>query len=128
MLCRDEDGYSALHRAAYEGCVEIAKFLIIKGANVNGKTLDGWTPLHSACNVGNTKQRFLFACVRTRAFVTIVFQWNQLESCKILLWNGADINAQSNGLQTPLHIAASECCLSKINSLYVLSNLIVLKN
>lgn len=85
---RDEDGYSALHRASYEGHVDTVSFLLMNGADIHAKTNDGWTPLHSAC------------------------KWNEIQVALLLLNNGADVNAQSNGLQTPLHLAAS-CKQSK---------------
>jgi len=44
--------------------------------------VDGWQPLHSAC------------------------RWNKAEVASLLLQNGALINAQTNGKQTPLHLAA----------------------
>lgn len=80
---RDEDGYSALHRASYEGHVDTVSFLLENGADIHAKTNDGWTPLHSAC------------------------RWNELKVALVLLSSGADVNARSNGLQTPLHLAAS---------------------
>ena len=53
------------------------------GADTEATTVDGWTPLHSACNWGN------------------VAEASYLLSC------GANINAQTNGLQTPCHLAAA---------------------
>ncbi|CAH1789744.1 unnamed protein product [Owenia fusiformis] len=80
----DEDMYTPLHRASYEGNIEAAKLLITKGAKIDARTIDGWQPLHSAC------------------------RWNQTSVAALLLNNEADINAQTNGGQTPLHLAASE--------------------
>lgn len=79
----DEDGYTPLHRAAYNNNVEIAKLLIQYGSNVNSRTLMRWTPLHSAA------------------------KWANAECIALLLQHGADINAESEGQQTPLHIAAT---------------------
>lgn len=45
---QDEDGYSALHRAAYSNAYQAAVFLLQNGSDINLKTNDGWTPLHSA--------------------------------------------------------------------------------
>ncbi|XP_029360568.1 ankyrin repeat domain-containing protein 49 isoform X2 [Echeneis naucrates] len=47
--CCDEDGYTPLHRAAYSGHVDVVFALITAGSKVNPRTIDGWTPLHSAC-------------------------------------------------------------------------------
>lgn len=45
---KDSDGYTALHRSSYSGHTNIVKYLIEKGANVDGKTDDGWRPIHCA--------------------------------------------------------------------------------
>jgi len=80
---RDEDGYTALHRAAYNGHVEMIEKLLHIGANVRAMTNNKWQPLHCAC------------------------KWNKAEVASLLLQNNADINAQSEGGQTPLHLASS---------------------
>ncbi|XP_024145092.1 ankyrin repeat domain-containing protein 49 [Oryzias melastigma] len=81
--CRDEDNYTPLHRAAYNGHVEAACTLLSHGSDINPRTIDGWTPLHSAC------------------------RWARAAVASCLLQSGADINAQTNGGLTPLHLAAS---------------------
>lgn len=83
----DKDGYTALHRAAYENHLEVAELLLQCKANINARTEFGWTPLHSAC------------------------KWNHPEMVALLLQHNADVNALSDGSQTPLHIAAtvSDC-------------------
>ncbi|KPP57092.1 hypothetical protein Z043_125218 [Scleropages formosus] len=82
---RDEDGYTPLHRAAYNGHLEIGRALVHHGADLNARTVDGWTPLHSAC------------------------RWNNVAVASYLVQQGALVNAQTNGLLTPLHLAASNC-------------------
>ncbi|KAI1893972.1 hypothetical protein AGOR_G00129160 [Albula goreensis] len=79
---RDEDRYTALHRAAYSGHLEVARALLHHGADVHARTVDGWTPLHSAC------------------------RWNNTAVASFLIHQGALVNAQTNGLLTPLHLAA----------------------
>ena len=76
------------------------QLLISYGANINIKTSDGWTPLHSACRWGN------FECVST------------------LLSLGSDINCQTNSLQTPLHIAVNHVTPSseKLLQLLLMTN------
>ena len=80
---KDEDGYSAIHRAAYNGHIEVIKKLIQFGANVVAQTNDKWQPLHCAS------------------------KWDKVEVASMLLQNGADINAQTQGGQTPLHLVSS---------------------
>nr|XP_004225780.1 ankyrin repeat domain-containing protein 49-like [Ciona intestinalis] len=81
---KDEDGYTAIHRASSEGQFEVIEYLLKHGADANVKTLDGWTPLHCAC------------------------KWNNAKAATVLLANGAEINNVTNGNNTPLHAAASE--------------------
>lgn len=87
VKARDKDGYTPLHRAAYENHKEVAELLLSYKADINAKTEFGWTPLHSAC------------------------KWNHPDMVALLLQHDADINALSDGNQTPLHIAAtvSDC-------------------
>lgn len=80
---QDDDGYTALHRAAYNGHTEAIKLLIEYGADIGSRTKDGWQPLHCAC------------------------KWNKTLSVETLLQHGADPNSQSHGGLTPLHMAAS---------------------
>ncbi|XP_008821345.1 ankyrin repeat domain-containing protein 49 [Nannospalax galili] len=79
---RDEDEYTPLHRAAYNGHLDIVRELVAQGADVHAVTVDGWTPLHSAC------------------------KWNNTRVASFLLQHDSDINAQTKGLLTPLHLAA----------------------
>jgi len=79
----DQDGYTPLHRASYQGWVDITEILLAAGASVSARTEDGWTPLHSAA------------------------RWNKAEVAERLICFGADVNALTNGQQTPLHIAST---------------------
>uniref|UniRef100_A0A8C5P6F2 Ankyrin repeat domain 49 n=1 Tax=Leptobrachium leishanense TaxID=445787 RepID=A0A8C5P6F2_9ANUR len=78
----DEDHYTPLHRASYNGHLGIVRELVARGADVHAVTVDWWTPLHSAC------------------------KWNNTSVASFLLQHGADINAQTKGLLTPLHLAS----------------------
>ncbi|KAL4224965.1 spermatogenesis [Mactra antiquata] len=81
---KDNDGYTALHRASYNGHTDMVKFLLQHGASINARTNDGWQALHSAS------------------------RWNQDSIVSVLLQHGADVNAQTNSGQTALHIASSD--------------------
>ena len=50
--CRDSDGYTPLHRASYNGCINVVRVLLERGADVDARTQDGWQPLHCACRWG----------------------------------------------------------------------------
>lgn len=79
----DRDGYTPLHKAAYNNNYELAQLLLKYKADPNKKTEYQWTSLHSAC------------------------KWNNSRLAALLLQHDADINAISEGEQTPLHITAS---------------------
>ena len=58
--------------------------LLQKGADFQAKTIDGWTPLHSAA------------------------RWNQADMACLLLACGADVNAKTNGGLTAIQLAVNE--------------------
>ncbi len=83
LAVRDEDQYTPLHRASYNGHTPVVEYLLLEGADVAAKTIDGWQPLHCAC------------------------RWNKVKVASLLLQNGACVNSQTNGGQSPLHLASS---------------------
>jgi ankyrin repeat protein len=74
-------GETPLHMAAIEGSVDIVRFLITQGADVNAVNNRGQTPLHMAC------------------------YYNRLDIVKYLVSRGADIDAGTEHTQTPLLFA-----------------------
>ncbi|VDM60086.1 unnamed protein product [Angiostrongylus costaricensis] len=89
----DEDGYTALHRAAYGDHLETVSFLLESGADSEARTKHGWTPLHSAAN------------------------WGNYETVGLLISRGVDVNACSVGSVTPLHLAINGQCEDSENVL-----------
>lgn len=53
LYANDMDGYTALHRASYNGHTDIIEFILDQGGDIQAKTIDGWSPLHCACKWGN---------------------------------------------------------------------------
>ncbi|MCJ8209325.1 ankyrin repeat domain-containing protein [Mucilaginibacter sp. RS28] len=78
------DGFTALGLACFFGHFEIARYLVLKGANVNQASDNGFrvAPIHSAV-AGN--------------YTPIV---------KLLIENGAEVNVTQQAGTTPLHTAA----------------------
>lgn len=77
----DEFGFTPLHGLAGEEHLEIAQFLIDRGAKVNAANDEGITPLHLAT-------------------------WPAMAT--LLLKNGADLEARSQRGETPLLVLAAE--------------------
>ncbi|CAG0901624.1 unnamed protein product [Cyprideis torosa] len=96
---RDQDGYTPLHRACYGSHDEVVELLLKYDAPVDAQTIDGWTPLHSAALWGADK-------------------------CMAMLLNAPriNVNAQSNGGQTPLHVACSSGHTSRVALIQLLSH------
>jgi cytochrome c len=80
------DGITALYIACEDGHVELAKLLIIRGADVNLPVSWQRTPLYAANKGGHA------------------------DIVKLLLDNGANPNQLAKA-QTPLHVAAENGCL-----------------
>ena len=76
---KDEDGWTPLHWAAWEGHRQITELLIVSDADVNAKDEIGMTPLHWAAVLGRKN-----------------------EIVELLITNGADVNAKNDVGQTPL--------------------------
>jgi hypothetical protein len=91
-VAKTRDGGTPLHEACYGSRVEVMKFLIGKGADVDAKCTIGATPLHSACYHG------------------------PVEAVRFLIEKGADINAKDDHTSTPLHDA---CRMTERNNISV---------
>ncbi len=78
------DGFTALGLAAYFGKEEVARYLVLKGANVNLPSNNGFNvyPLHSA------------------------IAENHISISKMIIENNADVNVTQMSGVTPLHSAA----------------------
>ncbi|KAF1659826.1 Ankyrin repeat and SOCS box protein 3, partial [Aptenodytes patagonicus] len=76
--------WNSLHQASFQGCTEIMKILLEKGASKECKDDFGITPLFVAA------------------------QYGKLESLRLLVSHGADVNCQAKDRATPLLIAAQE--------------------
>jgi len=116
----DNNDWTPLHYVvAQNSNVEVLKYLISQGANVNAKNkateaMTDLTPLHIAAYKGDVEiAKILISAganinIRTDAGLTplhtAVMEGN-IEVVKILILAGADVNAESNLDETPLHTA-----------------------
>ncbi|KAJ5078069.1 ankyrin repeat protein [Anaeramoeba ignava] len=82
-----------LHLACQNNSLEIIKYLVEKGVDINAKTNDNETVLHLAC------------------------QNNSIEIIKYLVEKGVDINAKTNNNETVLHLACQNNSLEIIKYL-----------
>ncbi|KZV36437.1 ankyrin repeat and protein kinase domain-containing protein 1-like [Dorcoceras hygrometricum] len=80
---RDQNGWTALHRASFKGRIDVTRVLIEKGIDVNAKDEDGYTALHCAVESG------------------------QADVIELLVKRGADIEAKTNKGVTAVQIAES---------------------
>jgi ankyrin repeat protein len=109
---KDQDGNTALHKAAYKNNATAIKQLIKDGANPNTPGIMLFTPLHIATLKENIEiMKILIAAgadVNARASngATALFPASTPEIMNLLLENGADINIQDYTGQTPLNNAA----------------------
>ena len=99
----DEDGWTPLHFAA-TGRLRMAQTLIDRGADMNAETNGGETPLHLAAAGGKPK-------CSTSAWLTSTCgkrkRKGNLPVVELLIDRGADMNAETNGGETPLERAAA---------------------
>ncbi|MCG8486949.1 MAG: ankyrin repeat domain-containing protein [Chromatiales bacterium] len=111
-------GRTPLHLAAYNGMPQVAKLLISRGAYVNASNEEGATPLHSAAfgivNSGDLLKILLAKGANvdsgtgTKIGTPLIHatKYGNLEAVKVLLNNGADINARDESGNSALHFAS----------------------
>lgn len=113
--------------AARDGNVEIAKILISTGGDKNGKSSNGWTPLHYASDNGlyEMVKYLLELGVEVNARINIGFTPLNLavfrghtKIAELLLKHKADPNIpENNNGYTPLHFAGNDGNLEMIKLL-----------
>ena len=114
---QDDIGNTALHYAANEGKLDVAKELINKGANVNAKgSGNDWTPLHSAVYGAHKDLVKLLLDEKANPNAATTTQWTAMHSAAsegqvpiigLLLDAGANINAANFSGKTPIYLAAA---------------------
>ena len=114
-------GNSPLHDAAERGELDIVKYLVSQGANVNAKNNCGEIPLHSAAESNYIEMaKYLVskgAYINTRnkyGTTPLHGAAGHLDIVKYLVSQGADINTRDSDDETPLHDAAKNGNLETI--------------
>ncbi|GFS44601.1 ankyrin-3 [Nephila pilipes] len=115
-----------LHEAALRGSLEIIKYLVDNGADVNTKNHAGAKPVHIAAAKGykDIVEYFLSSDIKVDdlglngwTLLHYASSEDQSEMCKFCIEKGANVNVTDNQGSTPLHVAAK---MGKLNSLHIL--------
>jgi TonB family protein len=100
----------SIHVAAELGNIEAVKLLLDAGVDINEKDIDGWTPLLYAVGRDKIIVEFLIAngadVGPIQNGLTPLSRANNIEIAKLLISNGADVNASDDRKSTPLHSQA----------------------
>lgn len=111
-----EDGFTALGLACYFGQYEVARYLVLKGADVNLPSNNGFNvyPLHSAVAGDHTQiarmliENNALVNVKQQAGVTPLHsaaQNGNIDLLILLLEHGADVNIRMEGGKLPADLA-----------------------
>jgi len=114
-----EDGFTPLGLACYFSQPEIARFLVLKGADVNLSSQNGFNvcPIHSAVAANQTEiarmliEHGAMVNVKQQSGVTPLHsaaQNGNLELLILLLENGAQVNVRMEGGKLPADLAAEK--------------------
>lgn len=113
----DPNGISALHLAAFSGCLTSASFLISKGLDVNLQT-QAYSPLHCSAfgNAPETAKLLIShgANIQTatkkesleESLLHCAIRANAIECVKLFIDEGADVNSLHPKGTNPIHLAA----------------------
>jgi len=106
---RDSGGGTSLHIAAWCGNKNVAVVLIDRGANISATKENGWTPLHNTLREGWHRHRHeridgLPSNFKMNIIPIDKTRKGRVEIARLLLANGADVNAQAKHGVTPMDL------------------------
>ena len=112
---KNEDGNTFLHIAVHEGNIDMAQYLVSKGADINVKDNLNQTPLQIAIDEGNVELAKYLIFKGADVDVQNLFSKatplhsavdkGSFEIAKLLVLQGANINAKNSDQESPLYIA-----------------------
>lgn len=113
----DENGKTALHRAAAAGNCDNTRELLLAGANVHAADECRWTALHHACQDGHLGVIRLLLDAKAKGStenppcltpLAVATMENQVKVAELLLQYNADPNSRGKGLASPIMLARKD--------------------
>jgi len=101
-------GFTPLHFAAMMGHKKVMELLIAKGADVNAKDNEGRIPLSWAAQEGQKEVVRLLIAKGADISLNLAARLGDVATVKSLIEDGAEVNAEERGSETPLHAAVTE--------------------
>lgn len=126
---KDKAGMTALHYAAQSKNLQLVRFLIQRGADVNAKANENVTPLYLSLDMAFGQPVISLELIKSGADVStadskvgdtpllIAATESSYEVMQALLRKGANPNAQNHSGDTPLHHAAQNAMLDRVQLL-----------
>jgi ankyrin repeat protein len=114
VAAHDRYGKLPLHYAAEAGQIEVAKFLLAKGADIMAQDNRGWTALHHAVDNKQAKMMELLIAHGAKVDAPNTMQWTPLHLAALkqdkamviaLIKAGADVYAKTSRDLTPYNLA-----------------------
>ena len=101
-------GFAPLHVAAMMGHNKIVELLIARGAEVNAKDNEGKSPLSWAAEKGHEEAIKLLIAKGADISLHLAVRLGDVARVRSLIEDGADVNDENTGGETPLYVAAAK--------------------
>lgn len=115
LKAKDRYGFTLLHQAVFSGNLDVVRYLIAKGGDIEAKAFPyAWTPVFLASLKGHPQiaEELIKSGVRIdakdrrgRSPLHLAAQKGQKELVELLLRYGTDVFSRDAGGMTPLHMA-----------------------